>query len=101
MAWVGTYDTGRPEQVRVEAAAWQGWPVYFDISGEWRKAGESADYTPASTVAVTFACLFVFLFAGAVLVARHNLRVGRGDKKGAGKNCRSLFPVRVRGVFCS
>ncbi|MGC2330334.1 MAG: serine/threonine-protein kinase [Candidatus Acidiferrales bacterium] len=82
MAWVGTYADGRPEQIRVEAAAWQGQPVYFDISGNWRKANESTEYRPR-LVTVVFASVFLFLLVGALLVARRNLRLGRGDRKGA------------------
>ena len=82
MAWVGTYAEGRPELIRVEAAAWQGRPVYFDISGDWRKANESTAYRPR-LVTVVYACVFLFLLVGGVLVARRNLRLGRGDRKGA------------------
>ncbi len=90
MAWVGTYDENHPEQIHVEAAAWQGRPVYFDISGEWRKTGESTDYRPPA-LTVVFACVFGFLVAGAALVARQNLRLGRGDKKGAARIAVAAF----------
>jgi serine/threonine-protein kinase len=33
MAWTGSYADSRPERVRVEAAAWEGRPVFFDVSG--------------------------------------------------------------------
>jgi len=82
MAWIGTYGEGRPGQIRVEAAAWQGRPVYFDVSGTWLKPNESNEYRPR-IVNLIFASLFVFLLLGAALVARHNLRAGRGDRKGA------------------
>ncbi|MFZ1205769.1 MAG: serine/threonine-protein kinase [Candidatus Acidiferrales bacterium] len=82
MAWVGTYGDGRPEQIRVEAATWQGRPVYFDVSGTWRKLNESSEYRPR-VVNLVFASLFLFLLIGAALVARYNLHAGRGDRKGA------------------
>jgi hypothetical protein len=82
MTWTGTYAEGRPERIRVEAAAWQGKPVFFDVSGEWSKPDESSDYRP-SFLSMVLTCMGVFLLAGTVLVARHNLRMGRGDKKGA------------------
>ena len=82
MAWLGTYGEGRPEQVRVQAAAWEGRPVYFDVSGTWNTPNESSDYRPR-VVNLVFAFLFLFLLVGAALVARRNLRSGRGDRKGA------------------
>jgi hypothetical protein len=34
-AWTGTFSESRPEQVRLEAAWWEGKPVYFAITGDW------------------------------------------------------------------
>jgi len=82
MAWLGTYSDGRPEQVRVQAATWDGRPVYFDVSGTWNTPNASRDYRPR-VVNLVFAFLFLFLLLGAALVARRNLRAGRGDRKGA------------------
>jgi Protein kinase domain len=96
MAWLGTYGDGRPEQIRVEAAAWQGRPVYFDVSGRWRKLNESSEYRPR-VVNLVFASLFIFLLIGAALVARHNLRAGRGDRKGAA----IIAVVAFLGGICS
>jgi hypothetical protein len=82
-AWTGTYGEGRPEQVRVEAAAWQGRPVYFDVAGNWHRQNDATG--PPPVVLAVFAFLFACLTLGAGLTAWRNLRLGRGDKKGAGK----------------
>jgi hypothetical protein len=82
-AWVGVYAPDRSEPVRVEAAAWQGQPVDFFV--------QSGQGPQVRTLASTFPrpVLFfvpVFLLTGCVcaaLLARHNLRAGRGDRKGA------------------
>jgi hypothetical protein len=89
-AWVGTYAEDRKEQIRVEAAAWQGRPVYVDVSGEWRKTGESTEYRPAVLLAVGL-FVFVFLVAGAAFVAWRNLHSGRGDRKGAARIAGAAF----------
>jgi len=34
-AWTGTYAEGRFEEVRVEAASWEGHPVLFSVTGDW------------------------------------------------------------------
>lgn len=87
MAWTGTYGEGRPEQVHVEAASWQGRPVFLDIDGDWDPRASTA--IPASgpppVVQPVLAFLFVFIVVGGVLVARHNLRIGRGDRQGAAR----------------
>jgi len=90
MAWLGTYGDGRPEQIRVRAAAWEGRPVYFDVSGTWNTPNESTDYRPR-VVNLVFAFLFIFLLLGSALLARHNLRAGRGDRKGAATIAAVLF----------
>jgi hypothetical protein len=82
-AWTGTYSADRREHVRVDAASWQGRPVFFVISGDWRKQGNT------STVAnyfypVLFAFGLALLLTGAGLAWR-NLKLGRGDRRGAAK----------------
>jgi hypothetical protein len=89
MAWTGTFAEDPASTVRVEAAWRQGKPVFFDIGGFWRR--ESPLYasaspiqagTPAIYPAIVF-FTFIATVAGAALTARYNLRLGRGDRKGA------------------
>ncbi len=87
-AWTGTYAQGRPERIRVEAAAWQGKPVFLDIAGDWRPDESTSPASRRSAVLV-FALLCVI--AGAVLIAWRNLRLGRSDWKGAGKLAAYVF----------
>jgi hypothetical protein len=82
MAWVGTYAEGRPEQVRIEAALWEGRPVYFEVTGDWHVTSESIGDIPPQ-LAPVLAFLFVLIVGGGALVARHNLKLGRCDRKGA------------------
>ena len=88
VAWVGTYAPGtntgdRPERVHVEAAAWGGKPVYFDVSGDWHQKSEPlAKPQPVQALATL---LFVSVLIGAGLIASRNLRLGRGDRRGAGR----------------
>jgi serine/threonine-protein kinase len=80
MAWTGTYAEGRTEQIRVEAAAWQGRPVFFRVDGDWRQP-VAASGPPAVRIAAFF--VFLLMLAGSALLARHNFRLGRGDRRGA------------------
>jgi serine/threonine-protein kinase len=82
-AWTGTWPgSGRP--LRVEAAALGGRPVAFMLTGPWLKPSRMPDGSPRQnvTVLVLFALAFSIL-GGATMLARANLRQGRGDWRGA------------------
>ena len=94
-AWTGL-SPGSSIPLRVEAAAFHGRPVFFQLVGPWthpyrtqpdpRTAREKA----ADVVAVVLA--FLSLCSAAIL-ARRNLFAGRGDRRGA---------LRLAGfVFCA
>jgi eukaryotic-like serine/threonine-protein kinase len=85
-AWEGTYP-GQPDAtVRVEAAAFRGRPVYFQLINPWNPPTREAQ-PPIPTATRIFLAVIVMLFfgmmIGAVLLARHNLRLGRGDRRGS------------------
>ena len=86
MAWTGSWP-GTTRPLRVEAAAFQGKPVFFSLIGEWTKpprmkstekksVGERAEKIISLVVVCT-------LLVGSVLLARKNYRQGRGDRAGA------------------
>lgn len=97
-AWAGVFPE-RPEiPLRVEAAAWRGKPVYFEIIGSWAEP----ETIPAQTVARGRAARVVIrdslLFAvliWAVVQARRNLRQGQGDRRGASKLAVFIFMVII------
>lgn len=85
-AWTGTYADSK-ERIRVEAAAFRGRAVYFNIVGPWwtdsgssATRSESAAQTAAAYVLLTLLALGVLM---SCLLARRNVRLGRGDKRGA------------------
>jgi serine/threonine-protein kinase len=91
MAWTGSYDPGRPDKIRVEAAALNGLPVYFGIRGPWHEP-EIAATPPGEHLANIFGeVLVVAMLIAAALVAWRNVRMGRGDKKGAWRVAAVLF----------
>jgi len=96
MAWVGSYAPGgiageRAEQVRVEAASWEGRLVYFHVSGDWQPA---VSLPPPSGYSIIFAFGISMLLAGALL-ARRNVRLGRGDRAGAARLAGFVFLVTM------
>jgi hypothetical protein len=90
MAWTGNYTEGHPETVRVEAAAWEGKPVFFQVSGARRQTGKSLAEQPFVGRVIGIV-LIILIFGGAVLLARYNLRMGRGDRRGAAKLAATVF----------
>jgi serine/threonine-protein kinase len=85
-AWEGSYP-GQPETVvRVEAAAFRGRPVYYQLINDWNQPTRQTQQAMPAGVRILQAVvvtLFFVILCGAGLLARHNLRVGRGDRKGA------------------
>jgi serine/threonine-protein kinase len=85
-AWTGVAP-GRPDvPLRVEAAAYRGKPVYFGRIWPWELPERMREYQYTAQEkagnAISLA-LFLAVLAGAVFLARRNLRLGRGDRRGA------------------
>ncbi len=97
-AWEGFYPGQADAPLRVEAASFRGKPVHFQIINPWNRpsrqeqtqvrAGEKA-------VQTLLIGLFLLILLGAALLARHNLRLGRGDRKGAFKLALFFFVVAM------
>jgi len=82
--WDGAYASGPNMPIHVSAAAWRGRPVSFEILGPW-SVPERMPEQPQAAVLANYAFLFFILSShiAAVLLARRNLRLGRGDRRGA------------------
>jgi serine/threonine-protein kinase len=82
-AWAGSWDDAPQDWLRVEAAAYQGRPVFFQSVGPWSHPVSAA---PPSLPYFTFPGLLVYaiiLPIGAGLLAWRNTRLGRGDRRGS------------------
>jgi serine/threonine-protein kinase len=82
-AWEGSYP-GEPDvPVRIEGAAYHGRPVWFAVLPPWAtvEAQTVPSPTPVGTLSVML--LAIAMPLGGVLLARRNIRLGRGDRKGA------------------
>ena len=85
-AWLGAVATNPEIPERIEAAANRGRPIYFDIIYPWTKADRSVPFTQTARERFSTAVLltlFVSLVIGGVFVMRRNLRLRRGDTRGA------------------
>jgi len=84
-AWTGAYPDRADIAIRVEAAAWRGTPVYFQIFEPWSANTLGGPRGPrgVTAAAVMAFVMFCTVFTGAFLLARRNLRLSRGDQVGA------------------
>jgi serine/threonine-protein kinase len=81
-AWVGTVPDRPDLPIRVEAAGWQGRPVFFRVVGEWTVAERERGLTSSLL-------LMVILIAGSILLGggliARNVWLGRADWRAAGR----------------
>jgi serine/threonine-protein kinase len=94
-AWTGQIGTP-PESVRVEAAAFDGRPVYFAIVGPWTRPVRQQEPPEGNRWLgyVSLGLLTVSLLA-AGRMARSNLKQGRGDRNGAIRLAAFLFAIQT------
>jgi hypothetical protein len=85
-AWKGVYPNSFERPIRVEAAAWRGKPVSFQVLGPWSKpaGAQRRPETTAEKVTKAFLLLLVIaaLVCGLLLAWRH-YQAGKGDLRGA------------------
>src|SRR6185295_4768495 len=97
-AWDGN-DSAHPElKTHVEAAAFRGKLIYFETLYPWDQAGrQERPVESGRERALTFILIPVFLtvLIGSALLARRNLRLGRGDRRGATRVASLYFAVRM------
>jgi len=95
-AWTGAYDDRPDVPIRVEAGTWRGKPVAFSVVPPWDTPGnqeERPQTVGERTVPVIIFSLLGVILAVGIFLARRNLRLGRGDRKGALRLASFLFIV--------
>jgi serine/threonine protein kinase len=103
MAWMGVWpDTTRP--LRVEAASFQGKPVFFQLIGDWTKPQrmKSTEKKSFGEEAARIVEIFLLIggLTGAGFLARRNYRHGRGDRQGALRLAFVIFLLEMALFFC-
>ncbi len=85
-AWEGAWPQ-RPEiPLRVEAAGYRGRAVWFEIISPWTRPDRDQPFALSTGERVargTLILLLLALGAAGALLARRNIRLGRGDRRGA------------------
>src|SRR5262249_6868544 len=87
VAWTGPTPGIPGQQLRLEGGSYRGKPVYFHPVALWtttsRMAHTIAERRRVSFMSALIQLTVVALFVAAGLIARHNLRKGRGERRGA------------------
>ncbi len=97
-AWEGVYPRRSDMQIHIEAATLHGKPVYFHIFQPWnrpshKEAGQSDARQKITLVFVLI--LLVGVLAATCLLAWRNLKLNRGDRRGAFRISFCLFVVEA------
>jgi len=101
-AWTGTWP-GTNHPLRVEAAALRGKPVAFAATGPWDQPSRMPAPEPPIREQLVNTILIgvgVILCVVAPLLARKNLRQGRGDRRGAARLAVFIFLVQMAIWLC-
>jgi Protein kinase domain/zinc-ribbon domain len=84
--WDGSF-AGHPDvPIHLTAASYRGKPVYFAVLGPWERPTrmQEAPQSVGKIVSLaTIVTLVLSLLFGALVLARRNVRLGRGDRRGA------------------
>jgi len=94
LAWEGADLEAGP--IRIEACSFAGKPAHFEVVPKWRLDGSSSRRSSSSFWnAVFFSTLLLGVVVGGTVVARRNLRLGRGDRRGALRVASFVFFLSV------
>lgn len=98
--WTGSLSGPREVPARVEAASYGGAVVHFSVIKPWTVPTRTVtlEQTAGQTILnIIAAVLLVILMAGGLLFARRNVRLGRGDRRGASRLAAFVLGVHTAG----
>jgi len=87
-AWTGQYPDQPDIPVRVEAASFAGRVVFMSMLGQWSRPfrDQPRDLRTSQRVTQWISMVIIMvILAGAAFLARHHIKVGRGDRRGAAR----------------
>jgi hypothetical protein len=84
-AWRGSFPDMPGIYFRIEAAAFQGKPIYFEIIGplNWTEPTAFTRFDQVIYVYIAGLSSLLPIAIGGIFFARRNLRLGRGDRRNA------------------
>jgi serine/threonine-protein kinase len=104
-AWDGAYPNQPDIKIHVEAAAFEDRPVYFEIFHTWNQPPEQVvniSRFRERALVVLLLSVFIIVMLGSALFALRNVKLGRGDRRGAFRLAAFLLTVFfLRWLFSS
>jgi serine/threonine-protein kinase len=101
-AWEGKLADHPDIAIRIEGASYRGQPVYFRVLAPWdtplRQHEAETSWRERAGIIILMIVLLIVV-AGAIVLARTNLRKGRGDREGAFKLAAVVFSVMLLGML--
>jgi hypothetical protein len=97
-AWEGAWPERKDVPIRIEAAAYRGRPVWFEVIPPWGQAERMPGVAwPKGKLAkqIVFFSVTLVLLGAAGFMARRNIVLGRGDRRGAFRVALVLFAVGI------
>jgi serine/threonine protein kinase len=97
-AWDGSYPAQPEVKIHLEAAAYRGHPVYFEVINPWDLPGRQVQRQPSATdraLLIALIAIALLSLIGSALLAFRNLRLGRGDRKGAFRLALFVFTLEM------
>ena len=98
LAWEGPLPELPDQTIRIEAAARAGKPVFFGITGPWTISGRSLARPPSAftqTINMLASLIMPGLMILGAVLARVNLKAGRGDQHGAFQTASVVFVLTL------
>ena len=98
IAWTGAFPELPKIPIRIEAAAYRGKPTAFRIVWPWttRTRERETEKSRAEQIGnIILLGLFVTILVGSILIARRNVRLNRGDRRGAFRLAMFVFTATL------
>jgi serine/threonine-protein kinase len=99
-AWEGRLNEHIDQPFRIEAAAYKGKPVSFEIIGPWSQSSRAVPAPPSPFdrfVNTVTGIVMPGLLVAALVLAHRNLKAGRGDRRGATRAASIVFGATLIG----
>jgi serine/threonine protein kinase len=97
-AWDGVYPLQPDIRIHIEAAAYRGKPVYFEVIKPWDQPIRQVQRQESTSDRILYIVLVIIAMVtivGSVLLAFKNLRLGRGDRRGAFRLALFFFTLQM------
>jgi serine/threonine-protein kinase len=105
-AWTGRLPWAGAEPVTIQAGAWRGRPTYFTIVHDWGASTAPVDSLPSDPARDSdwsdFLLFSLLPLAASLFFGARNLKLGRGDRKGATRIAVFVFVMNLlEGTFAT